>query len=105
MFHSSKQGELGLPGPAGVDGEKVIIGSTSLEEYQLFCFILYKYTSFYKDKHLYKTYMSYSEIHANELLINIWINLTIRVNRETLESLVNPERGGKREKWASLVPL
>ncbi len=36
MFHSSKQGELGLPGPAGVDGEKVIIGH--LEEYQLFYF-------------------------------------------------------------------
>lgn len=33
MFHSSKQGELGLPGPAGVDGEKVIIRSTHSEEF------------------------------------------------------------------------
>lgn len=49
--------------------------------------------------------MNISELHANELHINIWINLIIRVIRETLESLVNLERGEKKEKWASLVPL
>lgn len=46
-----------------------------------------------------------SEVHANELHINIWINLIIRVIRETLESLVTLERGGRKEKWACLVPL
>lgn len=49
--------------------------------------------------------MNISEVHANELHINIWINLIIRVIREILESLVNLERGVKKEKWASLVPL
>lgn len=39
MFYSCKQGELGLPGPAGVDGEKVIIRSTHLEEYNFLIYI------------------------------------------------------------------
>ncbi len=49
--------------------------------------------------------MSDSEVHADELLINIWIDLIIRVERETPGSLVKLETGGRKEKWASLVPL